>query len=240
MVLRRLIRGLGYDLVKRGKARDIHDQLVAALHLNEVDAVIDVGANQGQYARRLRRHGWKGPIVSFEPQADIHAQLLRQARRDPGWIVAPPMALGAVDGSALLECSAESDMSSLLPQNPTLQKISPSSQVTGSVEVALHRLDGLAQLRDGQFARMLLKIDVQGSEMEVLEGAHGILDRIVGVQLETALVPLYVGEHDFRAALERLDDLGFDLHLLIPGYYERKLGRQLQVDLVAFRDRAVA
>lgn len=237
MVLRRLIRGLGYDLVRRGKSRDVHDQLVAALHRHEVDAVLDVGANSGQYGRRLRRHGWQGPIISFEPQADVHARLLRQARPDRSWIVAPPMALGAEDGVATLERSAESDMSSLLPQNPTLQKLSPSSAIIGRVEVPLRRLDGLPQLQDGRFARMLLKVDVQGSELDVLEGARGLLDRIVGIQLETALVPLYVGEHGFRSALERLEDLGFDLHLLIPGYYERKLGRQLQVDMVAFRER---
>jgi FkbM family methyltransferase len=240
VVLRRLIRGLGYDLVRRGKTRDVHDQLVAALAMNRVDAVLDVGANEGQYGRRLRRHGWAGPIVSFEPQADVHARLMRRAGRDPHWIVAPPMALGAVDGVATLERSAESDMSSLLPQNPTLRKISPSSAVTESVEVPLHRLDGLPQLQGDRFARMFLKIDVQGSEMDVLDGAKGLMDRIVGVQLETALVPLYVGEQGFRAVLDRLDDLGFDLHLLIPGYYERKLGRQLQVDVVAFRDGAVA
>ncbi|WP_027133833.1 FkbM family methyltransferase [Geminicoccus roseus] len=236
MVLRRLIRGLGYDLVKRGKTRDVHDQLVGAMHMNAIDAVLDVGANEGQYGRRLRRHGWYGPIVSFEPQTDVHARLMEVAGRDRDWIVAPPMALGAEDGVAVLECSAESDMSSLLPQNPTLQKISPSSAVTASVEVPLHRLDGLPQLCSERFSRMLLKVDVQGSEMDVLEGAAGILDRIVGIQLETALVPLYVGEQGFRTVLDRLDDLGFDLHLLIPGYYERKLGRQLQVDVVAFRD----
>jgi FkbM family methyltransferase len=232
-----VIRGFGYDLVRRGKTRDIHDQLVAALHMNQVDAVIDVGANEGQYGRRLRRHGWRGPIVSFEPQADVHARLLRQASRDEQWIVAPPMALGATEGTAVLERSAESDMSSLLPQNATLRKISPSSLTIESVEVPLMRLDRLPQLSVGRFARMLLKIDVQGSELDVLEGARGLLERITGIQLETALVPLYVGEQDFRTTLDRLDELGFDLHLLIPGYFERKLGRQLQVDVVAFRER---
>ena len=239
MVLRRVIRGLGYDLVRRGKTRDIHDQLVAALLMNKVDAVIDIGANAGQYGRRLRRHGWTGTIVSFEPQADIHGQLMRKVARDPDWIVAPPMALGASDGTAMLERSAESDMSSLLPQNATLRKVSPTSEVTESVPVVLHRLDGLSQLRDERMGTMFLKIDVQGSELDVLEGARGILDRIVGVQLETALVPLYVGEQGFRTTLDRLDDLGFDLHLILPGYYERKLGRQLQVDVVAFRERTL-
>jgi FkbM family methyltransferase len=234
-----VIRGLGYDLVRRGKTRDVHDQLVAALKANAVDAVIDVGANEGQYGRRLRRHGWDGPIISFEPQADVHGRLMRRASRDAEWIVAPPMALGAIEGMAVLERSAESDMSSLLPQNATMRKISPSSQTTGQVEVPLQRLDQLPQLRDGRFTRMLLKIDVQGSELDVLEGARGLLDRIVGIQLETALVPLYVGEQGFRTTLDRLDELGFDLHLVIPGYYERKLGRQLQVDLVAFRERSL-
>ena len=237
MVLRRLTRAFGFDLVKRGKARDVHDQLVAALTIHEVDAVLDVGANAGQYGRRLRRHGWNGRIISFEPQADVHALLMRQATRDEEWVVAPPMALGASEGVAVMECSAESDMSSLLPQNETLQRISPSSRITGNIEVPLHRLDGLSQLRDSSFHRMLLKIDVQGAELDVLDGVGGLIERIVGIQVETALVPLYVGEVGFKTVLNRLESLGFDLHLVIPGYFERKLGRQLQVDVVSFRER---
>ena len=50
-----------------------------------------------------------------------------------------------------------------------------------------------------------------------------------------ALVPCYEGERDWRATIDALARDGFELRLLLPGYFERKLGRQLQVDGVFYR-----
>ena len=81
--------------------------------------MIDVGANLGQYATRLRAAGWAGPILSIEPIPEVHRQLGRAAAADPAWEVAPPLAVGAADGEVALEVSAESDMSSTLaPDGP--------------------------------------------------------------------------------------------------------------------------
>lgn len=220
--------------VRSRKPRDVWDQLVHALAFHRIDAVLDVGANRGQYARRLRRHGWRGPIVSFEPLPDVHAALSDAAAGDPDWTVAPPLALGATSGRASIERSAESDMSSLLPQNELLRRLSPSSRVVGRLDVTLDRLDRRPEIAPG-WRRLFLKIDVQGYEAEVLEGASGLGGRLAGVQLEAGLVPLYEGERDFRAMLDAMTAAGFVPGLLIPGYYERKLGRQLQVDMVFFR-----
>ncbi len=232
--LRRLAARLGYRLVREDKPRDTRAQLLATLRHFEVDAVLDVGANVGQYARGLRRAGYAGPILSFEPLPEVHAALVKAAHDDPAWRVAPPMALGAADGEVTIARSAESDMSSILPQSRLLREISPSSAVRETLRVPLRRLDSLAEI-DSAWRRMFLKIDVQGYEPRVLEGAEGLWPRIVGVQLEMALVPLYDGEQEFRAVIAAMEARGFALHLLIPGYFERKLGRQLQVDGVFYR-----
>jgi FkbM family methyltransferase len=134
-----------------------------------------------------------------------------------------------------VEVSAESDMSSILPQSELLRRVSPSSRVVGRERVPLRRLDGLFNewVRDGD--RAYLKIDAQGFEPRVLEGARGALPRIVGIEVEMALVRCYEGERDWREMIDALNRDGFALHLLLPGYFERKLGRQLQVDGVFFR-----
>lgn len=222
---------------RRAKPREPWDQLVHALSFHGIDAVLDVGANRGQYARRLRRHGWSGPVLSFEPLPDLYAELCAAAAGDPAWQVAPPMALGARAGTAVLYRSAESDMSSLLPQGLLLRQISPSSRVVEQVTVAVDRLDRRPEVAPC-WRRLFLKIDVQGFEPEVLAGATGLDARLAGLQLEAGLVPLYEGERDFRHLLRLVEAKGFSLHLLIPGYYERKLGRQLQVDMVFFRTPA--
>jgi FkbM family methyltransferase len=233
--LRRLARAFGHDLLPRPKLGHPDAQLVFMLERFAIDVVIDVGANEGQYAARLREWGWRGPIVSFEPIEEVHARLAARAARDPAWTVAPCTALGARTGTAVLHISAEPDMSSLLPQTPLLREISPSSAVLRRTEVPLARLDEVALLDRPDWRRLFLKLDVQGFEPEVLAGAAGLMERIVGIQLELALLPLYQGERDWREMLDRLSSQGFAPHLFIPGYFSRRLARQVQMDGVFFR-----
>ncbi|HLT01499.1 MAG TPA: FkbM family methyltransferase, partial [Geminicoccaceae bacterium] len=142
--LQRLARRLGYDLTPRRKAKTPGGQLVAVLEHFGITCVLDVGANVGQYGAMLRAWGWRGRIVSFEPQGAAHAALARRAGADPAWQVAPPMALGRRTGEVELEVSAESDMSSLLPQSALLRRISPSSAVLRKERVLLRRIDEAA------------------------------------------------------------------------------------------------
>ena len=159
-----------------------------------MDAVVDVGANVGQYAQRLRVAGWRGPILSIEPIPEVHALLRAQAAADPAWEVAPPFAAGATAGAIVLEVSAESDMSSTLPQSALLRDISPTSAVQRRVTVPQRRLDEPGLLGDRPWRRLFVKIDVQGAEPAVLAGLAGVWERVQGLQLELALLPLYEGE----------------------------------------------
>jgi FkbM family methyltransferase len=214
------------------------EQVAAVLAYVEVDLVLDVGANRGQYARSLRAAGYAGRIVSFEPIGALQAELERAAAMDPAWMVAPPMALGAERGEAWLDVSAESDMSSLLPQTDLLARVSPTSAVIGREPVRVEPLDRVAPpLLEGA-ERPFLKLDVQGFESQVLDGARDVLERLVGLQLELPLAPCYRGEADWRRQLDRLEAAGFTLWLVLPGYFERKLARQLQFDAVLMRAEA--
>ena len=236
--LQRLARRLGYDLTPRKKARVPGAQLAAVLEHFGISCVFDVGANRGQYGAMLREWGYRGRIVSFEPLAEAHQALARRAASDAAWQVAARIALGERDGEAEIEVSAESDMSSILPQSALLRRVSPSSKVIGKEAVPLRRLDGVAASYLGPDDRAFLKIDTQGYEPQVLAGAGALLERLAGIQLEMALVPIYQGERDFRITFDHLFAAGFELYLLLPGYFERKLARQLQVDGVFMRPTA--
>ena len=235
MIARRLARALGYDLIPRRKLKDLDAQLVATLERQGVDAVVDIGANLGQYATRLRAAGWRGPVLSIEPIPEVHAALVRRAATDPAWEIAPPMAIGAEGGETLLEVSAESDMSSTLRQSALLREISPSSAVVRRIAVPQRRLDELDALRLRPWRRLFVKIDVQGSEPAVLAGMDGLWPRVQGLQLEMALVPLYEGERPWLDTIAGLAARGFAPHLLFPGYFARALGRQVQLDAVFYR-----
>ncbi len=210
-------------------------QLAAMLDAHGIDVVLDVGANRGQYAGYLRHAGWTGRIVSFEPLAEAHAALVVAAQGDTAWTVAPAMALGAAAGEAVLHVSAESDMSSLREMRADFLAISPTSEKIGEERVPVATLDAVFadHVRAGE--RAFLKIDTQGYEREVLDGAGASLAAIAGIQLELSLVPLYEGEPGYREMLARLEGAGFETYLVIPGYYSRHLGRMLQFDAVLFR-----
>jgi hypothetical protein len=146
------------------------------------------------------------------------------------------MAIGDRGGEVEIQVSAERDMSSILPQSDLLRQISPSSTIEATERVPIHRLDEIAPTYLTPEHRVFLKIDTQGFEPEILDGAAGIMDRLVGVQLEMSLLPIYEGESDYRSMIERLAASGFALHLVLPGYFERKLGRMLEIDGVFVKE----
>ena len=74
-------------------------RLMAALRHFNIDLVIDIGANEGQFANELRAGGYSGRIVSFEPLSSAHSRLLQVSSGDTAWHVHPRCALGDRLGS---------------------------------------------------------------------------------------------------------------------------------------------
>ena len=107
--------------------------LARILEHHGITVVLDVGANVGQYATRLRQAAGPGRIVSFEPLPTARVALEQAAAADPLWEVAPPMALGASAGTVTLNVSPESDMSSTLPFLPEMADLLDSAAYTGTV-----------------------------------------------------------------------------------------------------------
>lgn len=212
-------------------ARRLADVLAVA----GIDCVIDVGANVGQYGAMLRSAGYAHRIVSIEPFPDAHAALSRAAADDPLWEVLPPMALGADPGHATLHVSPNSDMSSLLPMTAPMRRLLDGDVPNADVSVPVARLDDVIDRCVGGAATPLLKLDVQGSEAAVLDGAPAALDRLAGLQVELSLVPVYEGSADWRRMIDRLAALGFEPALFIPGYFNRRIGRLIEMDGVFLR-----
>lgn len=232
----KLLRPFGRTIADAALVPAHWQHLRALLEAHGVTVLLDVGANTGQYAGWLRKAGWTGRIVSFEPLTDAHRTLTRKAAKDPHWTIAPRAALGAAAGEAALNISAERDMSSLRPFDEAFLASSPTSAIEATELVPVIPLaDVIADhARVGDV--IFLKIDTQGYEAEVLEGAVPVMDRIAGLQVEMSFVRLYVGEEMFRSLLARIEALGFSPHLLIPGYFSKNLGRMLQFDGVFFRE----
>jgi len=235
---RKLARRLGFDIAPFPGGAKHWTQIVSLLARHDVDCVFDIGANVGQYANAIRKNGYAGRIVSFEPLSSAHAKLTARAAGDAGWEVAPRTAVGAETGETQIHLSAESDMSSILPLDATAHDRLASTRSTGAETVPVTTVaDALAAHTTGH-TPIFLKSDTQGFEAQVLAGAAGCWDRITGVQLELSIQPIYEGQPDHLPLLEQLAAQGLRPHLVIPGYWSRHYGRMLEYDVVCFRDEA--
>ena len=232
---RSLARWFGRVIAPSPRARSPADRLVAALGTNGVTVVLDIGANTGQTGEALRAAGYGGRIVSFEPAAAAHRKLRTSAENDPDWLVPAPVAIGAGDGEATLNVAEETSLSSIRAPEPALLAALRRGRTVARESVPLRRLDGVFDTYVAADDVAFAKIDTQGFEKEVLDGASGAMDRLRGIKIELSLVRLYAGERLWMEHLGRLADLGFDPWLIEPGAYRRRFHRQLQFDVVLFR-----
>lgn len=221
--------------VRRLKNVSSAAQLVSSLRKFDIDLVLDVGANKGQFALDIRQYGYAGRIVSFEPLSQAHGQLLRSSAGDPMWDAYPRCALGDHNGEVEINIAGNSESSSILPMLESHRSAAPESAYQGKEIVPINTLDAVAgqYLKDARAP--FLKIDTQGFEWHVLDGAHDILPHIKGILVELSLVPLYDGQHLWRDVIDRLETAGFTLWAFQPVFSDRSQGRSLQVDGIFYR-----
>lgn len=231
----RAVRAVGAVLARRGVDVRRHPaarrQRLLARH--GVDVVLDVGAARGGYGRQLRDHGYRGRIISFEPMRAAYERLVAEIGDDPAWS-ARHTALGAEAGTATIHVASNSDSSSFLPMLDDHLEASPETTYVGEEEVAVAQLDDLADDLLPAGCTPFLKIDTQGFERAVLEGAGHTLARCAGLQLELSFVPLYEGGMLVDEAVSWAYGQGFVLAGFEQGF-AAPTGETLQVDGVFVR-----
>ena len=143
-VIRRSLWRLGCHVRRLNLTESRWIQLVVQLKAHDINTVIDIGANVGQFAEGLRDAGFRGRIISFEASRAAHCELQQRAMRDRRWTVAPRLAIGGSDGKAKINVSANSVSSSILPMLPTHLVAEPKSAYIRTETVELRRLDTVA------------------------------------------------------------------------------------------------
>lgn len=204
---------------------------------HRIDTVLDVGANEGQYGLFLRELGYAGRIVSFEPLSAPYERLRRSAARDAWWTVAPRTALGNQEGAVRVNVALNNGASSsILPMLEAHRLAAPDANYVGSEMAPMSRLDRAAAEFFTEAKNIFLKLDVQGYELPVLQGASELLTRICGVQLELSFLPLYEGQALFPEMAAWMQRAGFGIWGVVPGFLDNSKGRLLQADVIFFRE----
>ncbi len=232
---RRLIRSWGYDSCGYTPISHPIARRKWILESNDIDTVIDVGANTGQFGQHLRRDvNYKKRIVSFEPLTSAYQRLKLQAEGDPLWEVFN-FALGDRIEKQDINISGNSFSSSLLDMLPSHELAAPGSAYLGKEAIDVKTLDSICAGLCSSGNNVYLKIDTQGFESHVLRGARDSLAHIHLVQMEMSLVPLYQGELEFSDLHTMMRDMGYGLVALDPAFFDSASGRLLQVDGVFHR-----
>jgi FkbM family methyltransferase len=201
--------------------------------LPPMDLVVDVGANVGQFAL-VARHLWpRAQILSFEPLPQAAAQLRAVFAGDPRF-ECRPLALTDHTGTEAFHVTSHDDSSSLLPvAERQVEEFATDGVAVLEVETA--RLDDAVPAADLPAGPILLKLDTQGTELDVLRGGTAVLARTSHVVVEVSFVELYQGQADAADITRFLVEHGFDLQAAYDVKTSRRTGEPLQADLVFAR-----
>ena len=237
--LRLGFRRVGIDLARYPSSDPMFSVVRLLTHFG-IDCVVDVGANSGGFASTIRSLGYSGRIVSLEPLSGPFALLAARAAKDPDWEVLQAAA-GDEDCEIRVNIAGNAGASSsVLPMLDSHANAAPESRYVGTEIVPQRRLDGLLpKFGIGSAHPVFLKLDVQGYEAAVLDGAAELFGAgaITGLQMELSLVPLYAGAITYTEGLDRAERLGMSLMGLLPGFSDPRSGRLLQADAVFFMEQ---
>lgn len=233
--IKSLMRSFGVEVGRTASSLAEQPTLQRLLRQFQIDMVLDVGANTGQYARMLRRLGYRGQILSFEALSAAHASLCETAAHDPLWRVAPRAAVGAVSAETEINISQNSVSSSLLPMLDLCTDAADHARYVAREAVSVRTLESLCKGHLGAADKALLKIDTQGYEDQVLAGAGAVLERTSVIQSEVSLTALYDHSKTMEQIIAQVKALGFEPWSLTPGFADRDTGRLLQCDVYFVR-----
>lgn len=194
--------------------------------------VVDIGANRAQFALVARRFFPHARITSFEPLPAPVAKF-REVFAGDDRVTLHEVAIGPVAGNATIHVSRQDDSSSLLPITATQVALFPGTAESATAIVRVAPLREFIPAAD-ILPPALLKLDVQGFELEALRGCEDLLDRFAYVYAECSFVELYGGQALADEVIAWLRERGLRLRGVHNTVHDRN-GRAIQADFLFAR-----
>lgn len=204
-ILKLLVRWSGYEIKKIDKTNPYE-----WLKEENINTILDVGANTGQFALRLNQLLPQARLYSFEPLKDCYIELLKNTKHISRFR-AFNFALGDENTESQIYRNAYSQSSSFLRMEKLHVEAFPATKDYAMEKVNIRRLDDVAEEID-IVENLLIKIDVQGFEDRVIRGGEKTVRRAAILIVETSFVPLYKEQLLFENICEKLKQLGFEFN----------------------------
>lgn len=233
-LLKKVLLKAGFEIKRYTPINSVNALMRKIILQNKTDLLIDVGANSGQYGKLVRELGYEGDIISFEPIKSVFENLKSNANYDKNWRT-ENFAIGIKEEEALIHISENTFSSSILDIKDAHVSAAPESRYVSQERIRVMPLDKFITTDIlNSHNSIMLKIDVQGYEMNVIDGAVSLLPSIKIVQAELSFLPMYSNGPLYKDVITRMDSLGFELFSLIPEFIDPNSGRLLQADGIFF------
>jgi len=212
---RGIFRFLGFDIISFDPRFSQEARKMVLLQRYIVSHLLDIGANEGQFARYIRNMGFSGSIYSFEPVRSSFMLLEKASQNDSKWTVVN-VGFGEVSATKTINVSRNSVSSSLLRTLSSHTDVHPESAIDYREDVMISTVDEFILETGFNCRRTMMKIDTQGFEMEVLKGSLNSLQDFAIVLLELSVVRLYEGQTLMSEIIDFMYRHGFQLAILEP------------------------
>ena len=232
-LLKIIAKRFGYDILHL-PTDPITRQWLDLINESQINLIFDVGANIGQFGRRIRSLGYNGDIISFEPQTEAYQQLHASLATELYW-KAVQSGIGNYDGTVEINVASNSYSSSILNMLPLHIESAPDAVYISQETIRIQKIDTIIDQYYSTGKNLYVKIDTQGYERQVFEGCLQSLSKIKGFQMELSLRPLYEGETLVQEMINLLWEKGYKLKLIDSGHKNYKTGEILQIEAYFFR-----
>ena len=209
--IRQCLRSVGYDVtpVPVPHLFLLREYTLRVFSVLGINIVLDVGAHWDDYGPFLRNSGYRGRVVSFEPVSSNFAILSERAAQDPLW-KSYKLALGNEDTVRPIPVTARAGFSA--------ERLGEMGRVVGTEMAEVKQLDSvLEECMSGlSDTRVFLKMDVQGCDLKVLQGAARHIDRILALQSLLCVENISTGMASYLDVIAQMTQLGFDIAGMVP------------------------
>ena len=196
-----------------------------------VKNILDVGANNGQWALRVRDGGFKENITSFEPTSAFEI-LKKNTFQDFNW-KCENVAVSNQTGESRIYLASNGNLSSSILQPDEILLQGFGIEFNESINVPTITLD--EYLSNSQIEEFYLKIDVQGAEKLVLEGVENSVSKCVAIEFESSLTSLYQGESNHYDLAKWLLLRGFTPFQVVVTHWDRSMAA-ISLDSIFIKD----
>ena len=235
-IIKKFLKTLDYKLLKISKNKSSIEIILEIILKKNISLTLDIGANTGQFASDLREAGYKGKIISFEPLSREYEVLKKNSLNDNKWEIYPKCALGNFDGNININVSTYSPSSSILNFSKIHQEAKPEAKMIKKETCPIYKFDTVIKALKLQNVNYCMKIDTQGYEKFIIEGAREYLKNCKILFCEVSLKEVYNNAPLWFEIIDILKSQGFEIASIENGFTEKLNNNLLQADIVFVRN----